>query len=96
MAPTIEFWFELASTYSYVGAERIEAVARPAGVEVVWRPFLLGPVFTAQHATATVCRGCLAKWHHIERGRELTAEERRYVVEVIERWLRQYLPIDRR
>lgn len=45
------------------------------------------PVFLAQHATATCCRGCLAKWHHIPRGRELTEDERRYVVRVIGRWL---------
>jgi predicted Fe-S protein YdhL (DUF1289 family) len=46
------------------------------------------PVFLAQHATATCCRGCLAKWHHIPKGRELTPEERAYVVSVIERWIR--------
>jgi hypothetical protein len=46
------------------------------------------PVFVAQHATATCCRGCLAKWHHVPKGRELSAEEQVYVVEVIERWLR--------
>ena len=34
------------------------------------------PVFLAQHATATCCRGCLAKWHRIPKGRELTPEER--------------------
>ena len=47
------------------------------------------PVFLAQHATATCCRGCLAKWHGIPEGRELTDEDREYVVDVIERWLRQ-------
>jgi hypothetical protein len=46
------------------------------------------PVFVAQHATATCCRGCLAKWHHLPAGRELTAAEQAYVVGVIERWLR--------
>jgi hypothetical protein len=46
------------------------------------------PVFVAQHATATCCRGCLAKWHHLPTGRELSAEEQTYVVAVIERWLR--------
>jgi predicted Fe-S protein YdhL (DUF1289 family) len=46
------------------------------------------PVFLAQHATATCCRGCLAKWHHIPKGRELTADERAYVVSVLERWIR--------
>jgi len=46
------------------------------------------PVFLAQHATATCCRGCLAKWHHLPAGRQLTADEQAYMVGVIERWLR--------
>jgi len=46
------------------------------------------PVFVAQHATATCCRGCLAKWHGIPAGRELTAEEQNHAVAAIERWLR--------
>lgn len=50
------------------------------------------PVFVAQHATATCCRGCLEKWHGIPRGRPLTASERGYVVDVIERWLRRSDP----
>jgi len=45
------------------------------------------PVFIAQHATATCCRGCLAKWHGIERGRELTPAEQAHVVAAITRWL---------
>jgi len=45
------------------------------------------PVFIAQHATATCCRGCLEKWHKIPRGRELSAAERDYIVGVIEHWL---------
>jgi hypothetical protein len=32
------------------------------------------PVFVAQHATATCCRGCLAKWHGIPTGYALTFE----------------------
>jgi len=46
------------------------------------------PVFVAQHATATCCRGCLAKWHGIEKGRQLTGAEQAHVVAAIERWLR--------
>lgn len=45
------------------------------------------PVFVAQHATATCCRGCLEKWHHIPKGRELTWEEQEYVVDVIMEWI---------
>ena len=48
MPTPLEFWFEFASTYSHVAAQRIEAVARAAGVSVVWKPFLLGPIFRKQ------------------------------------------------
>lgn len=44
----IEFWYEFGSTYSYLAAARIEDLARSAGVEVAWRPFLLGPIFAGQ------------------------------------------------
>jgi hypothetical protein len=50
-------------------------------------PYRGHPVFIAQHATATCCRGCLERNHGIERGRELTSEERNYVVDVICRWI---------
>jgi hypothetical protein len=50
------------------------------------------PVFLAQHATATCCRGCLEKWHGLPRGRALTADEQAYVVDVIARWIRQQDP----
>ena len=47
------------------------------------------PVFIAQHATATCCRGCLEKWHGIAKGTELNAEQIDYIVAVIARWLRE-------
>ncbi|HTH61478.1 MAG TPA: 2-hydroxychromene-2-carboxylate isomerase [Paraburkholderia sp.] len=45
--PSIEFWFDLSSNYSYLSVMRIEDAARQAGVDVLWRPFLLGPIFKA-------------------------------------------------
>lgn len=45
------------------------------------------PVFIAQHATATCCRTCLAKWHGIPAGRALDEQERKYLIAVLERWL---------
>ena len=45
------------------------------------------PAFIAQHATATCCRSCLAKWHRIEKGAELTGEEVEYVVRVLREWM---------
>ncbi len=44
----LEFWYEFASTYSYLTVMRIEELAQAANVEVIWRPFLLGPIFRAQ------------------------------------------------
>jgi len=41
----LDFWFEFGSTYSYLSATRIAAVASAVGVEVRWQPFLLGPLF---------------------------------------------------
>ena len=48
MAPTLDFWFEFASTYSYPAAMRIAPLAAASGVNVRWRPFLLGPIFETQ------------------------------------------------
>lgn len=44
----IEFWFDFASTYSYLTAMRIEGLTRERGLQVAWKPFLLGPIFAAQ------------------------------------------------
>ena len=41
------------------------------------------PVFIAEHATATCCRGCLNKWYGIPKNRELTDMEVDYIVKVI-------------
>ena len=45
------------------------------------------PVFIAQHATATCCRGCLSKWHHIQKDKELTEKEKDYIVNIIMKWI---------
>ncbi len=45
---TLEFWFEFASTYSYPAAARIGALTLREGISVVWKPFLLGPIFRRQ------------------------------------------------
>jgi len=47
------------------------------------------PVFVAQHATASCCRGCLAKWHGIAKGRALEEADKVRILAVIERWLRE-------
>ena len=47
------------------------------------------PAFIAQHATGTCCRKCLKKWHDIEMGEKLSAEQVDYVVGVVMEWLRR-------
>lgn len=66
-------------------AQRVGA-AQPAkdGRQTPWRGH---PVFTAQHATACCCRGCIEKWHHIPRGRELSAQEINQLAGLIMAWI---------
>lgn len=44
---TLDFYYDIASPYSYLSAMRIQSVAEPFKVKVRWRPFLLGGVFKA-------------------------------------------------
>jgi 2-hydroxychromene-2-carboxylate isomerase len=69
--PSLDFWFEFASTYSYPAAMRIAPLAREAGVTVRFRPFLLGPVFQAQGWSTSPFNLYAAKggnmWRDLER-----------------------------
>ena len=69
--PTLDFWFEFASTYSYPAAMRISPLAEAAGVAVRWRPFMLGPIFKEQGWTTSPfnlfrAKGC-NMWRDLER-----------------------------
>jgi 2-hydroxychromene-2-carboxylate isomerase len=69
--PSLDFWFEFASTYSYPAAMRIAPLAREAGVTVRFRPFLLGPIFQAQGWSTSPFNLYAAKggnmWRDLER-----------------------------
>ena len=66
-------------------AERLApAFPRNDGKQTPWRNH---PIFVAQHATATCCRGCLEKVHEIAKGHALTEEETGHVLGAIERWI---------
>ncbi len=54
-------------------------------------PYRNHPVFVAQHATATCCRGCIEKWHKFDKGFELETEEKEHILNVIRRWLEQQI-----
>lgn len=66
------------------------APAEPAndGRQTPWRNH---PVFVAQHATGTCCRGCIARWHGIEKGHALSRDELDGLLGVIRAWLETQL-----
>jgi 2-hydroxychromene-2-carboxylate isomerase len=67
----LEFWFEFASTYSYPVAMGLEERVASAGIEVKWKPFLLGPLFAKQGWTDSPFNLYPAKgaymWRDLER-----------------------------
>jgi len=52
------------------------------------------PVFIAQHATGCCCRGCLEKWHRIPKGKELSEEQQKYVVDVLMAWIERQMKVN--
>jgi hypothetical protein len=49
------------------------------------------PAFKAMHATACCCRGCLEKWYHVSRGRELTIQEQERIVNLLMAWIQSQI-----
>lgn len=47
MTKTVELFYDIGSSYSYLASTQIDAVAARQGATVRWRPFLLGGVFKA-------------------------------------------------
>src|SRR5215472_5324503 len=48
MPRQLDFWFDFASTYSYIAALRVEPLCEAAGLTINYKPFLLGPIFVEQ------------------------------------------------
>jgi 2-hydroxychromene-2-carboxylate isomerase len=69
-APVLDFWFDFASTYSYPSAMRIGRLASQAGVNVRFRPFLLGVIFKAQGWDTSPFNLYPAKGHNMWRDLE--------------------------
>jgi 2-hydroxychromene-2-carboxylate isomerase len=74
-APALDFWFDFASTYSYLAASRIRALATLANIKVRFRPFLLGPIFKAQGWDSSPFNLYAAKGRHMWRDMERLAAD---------------------
>ena len=70
----LDFWYDLASTYSYLAATRIRPLAEAARVTVRFRPFLLGPIFKAQGWDTSPFNLYEAKGRHMWRDLERECE----------------------
>ena len=58
------------------------------GAQTPWRGH---PVFVAQHATATCCRGCIEKWYKIPKNTTLSPTQQQKIVNLIMFWIEQDL-----
>ena len=76
MTKQVQFWFDFASTYSYLSAVRIEQAARQKGIAVSWQPFLLGPIFAAQGWDSSPFRLYPAKGRYMWRDMERICADR--------------------
>jgi 2-hydroxychromene-2-carboxylate isomerase len=54
MANPIEFFFDFSSPYSYIAAEKIDALAGKYQRTVNWRPILIGAIFQKTNAVPLV------------------------------------------
>ena len=49
--PTLEFFYDCSSPWTYLAFHRIEEVAHRGGAELVWKPILVGGVFNKVNAS---------------------------------------------
>lgn len=73
--PVLDFWFDFASVYSFLTSARILPLADKAGVDIRWRPFLLGPIFQSQGLKDSPFNLFPVKGRHMIRDVQRTAEE---------------------
>jgi 2-hydroxychromene-2-carboxylate isomerase len=62
MPATLEFFFDFSSTYSYLAATQVEALAERTGSRLAWRPFLLGAVFKATGNSPPISVAAKGAW----------------------------------
>ncbi|MBA2544266.1 MAG: 2-hydroxychromene-2-carboxylate isomerase [Deltaproteobacteria bacterium] len=62
MTREIEFFFDIGSSYSYLAATQMPALAERTNTPVRWRPFLLGAVFKATGNDLPIRVPAKARW----------------------------------
>lgn len=85
--------FEIIKNHAYDFIKKNLAPANPKN-DGKQTPMKNHPVFIAQHATATCCRGCMEKWWHIKQNKELSKIEIDFAVDLIMAWLKNEIKKD--
>lgn len=69
MKPSLDFYFFLGSTYSYLSVSRAQAYANAHGVELVWKPFSVRTLMREQNNVPFAGKPAKARymWRDIER-----------------------------
>jgi 2-hydroxychromene-2-carboxylate isomerase len=62
MTKHLEFFFDLSSPYSYLGATQVPALAARTGATVAWKPFVLTAVFKATKNNGPIVSAEKARW----------------------------------
>lgn len=74
---TLSFWYDFASTYSYLSAMRLRKLAASSEIEIAWKPFILGPIFQAQGLSSSPFNAHAAKGAYMVRDMQrLSADQR--------------------
>jgi 2-hydroxychromene-2-carboxylate isomerase len=73
MAECVDFYFDFSSSYSYIALPEVTRLGVEAGVDIRWKPFLLGVIFQSLgHAPAEFST---VKGRYIERDVERCADQ---------------------
>ena len=90
--PTLEFFYDVGSPWTYLAFHRIEAVAAEGGAELIWKPILVGGVFNAVNPAVYESRANPVKPRMAYMGKDLADWARSYELEIV--WPPAVFPVN--
>ena len=90
--PTLEFFYDVGSPWTYIAFHRIEEVAAEAGAELVWKPILVGGVFNAVNRAVYAARANATKPRSAYMTKDLADWARLYGLRIV--WPPSVFPVN--
>lgn len=90
--PTLEFFYDVGSPWTYLAFHRIEAVAAEAAAELVWKPILVGGVFNTVNPAVYQSRANPVKPRAVYMGKDLADWARSYDLKIV--WPPAVFPVN--